>query len=107
MAFISPVYWEEVSEPLKNFLDRFRRSESSGIFNQRQAALTGKPVLLVASAGGSGMDMLEPLMQMERFARHTGARMFDEIGVNRRNAAYKETAVYEAARAMVQTLGEK
>ncbi|MBQ3457833.1 MAG: flavodoxin family protein, partial [Synergistaceae bacterium] len=25
VAFISPVYWEEVSEGLKSFMDRFRR----------------------------------------------------------------------------------
>ena len=100
VALISPVYWEEVSEGLKSFIDRFRRCESSGIFNQRQAALTGKPMLLIASAGGSGMDMLEPLMQMERFAHHTGARVFDEIGVNRWNQSYKGTAIYEAAKAM-------
>lgn len=100
VAFISPVYWEEVSEGLKGFMDRFRRCESSGIFNQRQAALTGKPVLLVASAGGSGMDMLEPLMQMERFAHHTGARVFDEIGINRWNQGYKGQAIYEATKAM-------
>ena len=30
VAFISPVYWEEVSEGLKSFMDRFRRCESSG-----------------------------------------------------------------------------
>ena len=83
-------------------MDRFRRCESSGIFNQRQAALTGKPVLLVASAGGSGMDMLEPLMQMERFAHHTGARVFDEIGINRWNQSYKAEAIYRAAKAMAE-----
>ena len=102
VAFISPVYWEEVSEGLKSFMDRFRRCESSGIFNQRQAALTGKPVLLIASAGGSGMDMLEPLMQMERFAHHTGARVFDEIGINRWNQSYKAEAIYQAAKAMAE-----
>ena len=102
VAFISPVYWEEVSEGLKGFMDRFRRCESSMFFNPRQAALTNKPVLLVASAGGSGMDMLEPLMQMERFARHTGARVFDEIGINRWNQSYKGQAIYRAARAMAE-----
>ena len=102
VAFISPVYWEEVSEGLKSFLDRFRRCESSSFFQPRAAALTGKPVLLVASAGGSGMDMLEPLKQLERFAYHTGARVFDEIGINRWNQAYKGKAIYEAAKAMAE-----
>lgn len=108
VAFISPVYWEEVSEGLKSFMDRFRRCESSGIFNQRQAALTGKPVLLVASAGGSGMDMIEPLKEMERFVHHTSGRVFDAIGINRWNQSYKGRAIYEAAKAMAEghTVGE-
>ena len=102
VAFISPVYWEEVSEVMKSFLDRFRRCESSTFFQPRNAALTNKPVLLIASAGGSGMDMLEPLKQLERFAHHTGARVFDEIGINRWNQAYKGKAIYEAAKAMTE-----
>ena len=102
VAFISPVYWEEVSESLKSFMDRFRRCESSGIFNQRKAALTGKPVLLVASAGGSGLDMIEPLKEMERFVHHMGGMVFDAIGINRWNQAYKGKAIYEAAKAIAE-----
>ena len=102
VAFISPVYWEEVSEGLKSFMDRFRRCESSGIFNQRKAALTGKPVLIVASAGGSGLDMIEPLKEMERFVHHTGGMVFDAIGINRWNQAYKGKAIYEAAKAIAE-----
>ena len=102
VALISPVYWEEVSEGLKSFLDRFRRCESSGIFNQRKAALTDKPVLLVASAGGSGLDMIEPLKEMERFVHHTGGMVFDAVGVNRWNQAYKGETIYAAAKAMAE-----
>ena len=103
-AFISPVYWEEVSEGLKSFLDRFRRCESSTPMNSRNAAFTRKPVLLVACAGGSGRDMLEPLMQLERFACHTGADIFDEIAINRRNSAYKGETIYNAAKFMAGSL---
>lgn len=102
VAFISPVYWEEVSEGLKSFLDRFRRCESSGFFSQRKAALTGKPVLLVASAGGSGLDMIEPLKEMERFVHHTGGLVFDAIGINRWNQAYKGDAICAASKAMAE-----
>ena len=102
VAFISPVYWEEVSEGLKSFMDRFRRCEASGIFNHRKAALTGKPVLLIASAGGSGLDMIEPLKEMERFVHHTGGMVFDAIGINRWNQAYKGRTIYEAARAIAE-----
>ena len=46
--------------------------------------------------------MLEPLKEMERFAHHTGARVFDEIGINRWNQAYKSEAIYRAAKAMAE-----
>lgn len=96
-AFVlaTPVYWWEVSEPLKNFMDRVRRCE----FGQ-EGALSGKQALLIAVPGGSGNGMLSCLEQMERFCRHTGASIFDYIGVNRWNSDYKREAAYAAARSI-------
>jgi multimeric flavodoxin WrbA len=86
-----------MAETLKTFFDRLRRCEfgQSGI-------LAGKQVLLVASPGGTGNGMLSCLEQMDRFCRHTGAVIFDYIGVNRWNHDYKKHAVYAAARAMAE-----
>ncbi|MCL1859049.1 MAG: flavodoxin family protein [Oscillospiraceae bacterium] len=97
LCFITPVYWGETSEGLKSFMDRLRRCE----FRQG-VALSGKQVLLVASPGGSGNGMLTCLEQMDRFCRHTGAVIFDYIGVNRWNSDYKKQAAYSAARAMAE-----
>ena len=94
-CFITPVYWGEMAESLKCFFDRLRRCE----FGQN-GALSGKPTLLVASPGGSGNGMLTCLEQMDRFCRHTGAIIFDYIGINRWNNDYKRRAVYEAVKAM-------
>ena len=103
LAFISPVYWEEVSEGLKSFLDRLRRCESSTFFAPRSdAALAGKSLLIAACAGGSGMDMLTPLRQLERFAHHTGSVVFDAIGINRWNQSYKGEALYMAAKLIAE-----
>ena len=96
-CIISPVYWGEMSESLKNFLDRIRRCE----FGEK-GALAGKQVLLVASPGGSGNGALTCLEQFDRFCRHTGAVIFDYISVNRWNGDYKGTAAYYAARAMAE-----
>jgi len=97
ICLITPVYWGEMAEGLKCFLDRLRRCEfGSG------GALSGKPALLVASPGGSGNGALSCLEQMDRFCRHTGAVIFDTIGVNRWNSDYKRAAVYSAAKAMAQ-----
>lgn len=96
-AFVlaTPVYWWEVSEPLKIFLDRVRRCE----FGQ-DGGLSGKQALLIAVPGGSGNGLLSCLEQMERFCRHTGTAIFDYIGVNRWNSDYKREAAYAAARSI-------
>ncbi|MHB1315727.1 MAG: flavodoxin family protein [Christensenellales bacterium] len=93
--FASPVYWWETSEAFKAFIDRFRRCEfgQSGILHNKQA-------ICIASAGGTGNGLLSCLEQMERFCRHTGAVVFDYIGVNRWNCDYKRQAAKEAAYAM-------
>ncbi|MDR3335845.1 MAG: flavodoxin family protein [Treponema sp.] len=103
-CFITPVYWGEMAEALKNFFDRLRRCEATKQFNGNAAdsAFAGKPALLVASPGGSGNGALSCLEQMDRFCRHTGAVIFDYISVNRWNNDYKKQAAYAAAKAMAQ-----
>jgi multimeric flavodoxin WrbA len=100
LCIITPVYCGEMAEGLKCFFDRLRRCE----FGQA-GALSGKQMLLVASPGGTGNGMLSCLEQMDRFCRHTGAVIFDYIGINRWNNDYKKDAVYAAAKAMA--LGRK
>jgi len=95
LCLITPVYWGEIAEGMKCFFDRLRRCE----FGQN-GALSGKQILLVASPGGSGNGLLTCLEQMDRFCRHTGAVIFDYIGINRWNNDYKKVAAYEAAKAM-------
>ena len=97
LCLITPVYWGEMAESLKCFLDRLRRCESG-----QNGALSGKQILLVASPGGSGNGALTCLEQMDRFCRHTGALIFDCIGINRWNSDYKRAAAYSAAKAMAQ-----
>ncbi|GHU75720.1 flavodoxin family protein [Clostridia bacterium] len=99
VAIVTPVYWAEVTESLKNFLDRFRRCEQS-VFANQKGILAGKPVLLVASPGGSGRGSLTTLQQMERFCEHTGAIVFDYIMANRWNSDYKRDTAYYAAKAL-------
>lgn len=97
VCIITPVYWGEVAEGLKSFMDKFRRCE----FGQN-GALSGKQVLLIASPGGSGNGMMSCLEQMDRFCRHTGAVIFDYIGINRWNNDYKCSVAYSAAKAMTE-----
>jgi multimeric flavodoxin WrbA len=103
LCFITPVYWGEAEESLKCFFDRLRRCEFDmpwGKQRDKKPAFSGKQVLLIASPGGSGNGMLSCLEQMDRFCWHTGAVIFDYIGINRWNNDYKKQAVFEAAKAM-------
>ncbi len=95
LVFASPVYWGEVSETLKIFLDRLRRCQYGP-----KGILRGKQTLIVASPGGSGNGLLSTLEQLDRFCRHTGATIFDYIGINRWNRDYKQVAAEAAAFAM-------
>lgn len=92
----TPVYWGEMSEALKSFLDRFRRCEAT----KEATALTGKNVLLIAAPGGSGNGLLTCLGQMERAVQHMGGHAFDYIGVNRWNQGYKLKAIEAASEAL-------
>ena len=101
LCMITPVYWGEMAEGLKTLADRLRRCEAQMLGGtEHTPVLKGKQVLLIASPGGSGNGMTSCLQQMEQFCRHTGAVIFDYIGINRWNHDYKKTAVYEAAKAM-------
>jgi len=95
IVIATPVYWWETSEALKSFLDRLRRCE----FNA-SGTVRDKQVLLIAVPGGSGNGLLSCLEQMERWCRHTGAVIFDYIGVNRWNSDYKREAARAAGRAL-------
>jgi multimeric flavodoxin WrbA len=88
----SPVYWGETTEAFKSFIDRLRRCEFNGT-----EVLRDKQILMIAVPGGSGNGLLSALEQMDRFCRHTGAIIFDYIGVNRWNNDYKKTAAKAAA----------
>lgn len=97
LCIITPVYWHEMAEGVKSFIDRLRRCERG-----EDGALANKPVLLIASAGGTGNGIINCLHQMEQFCRHTQLRVFDFIGVNRWNADYKREAAFSAAKAMAE-----
>jgi multimeric flavodoxin WrbA len=101
LAIITPVYWGEESDRLKSFLDRLRRCEPDIGPWVGKGLLHKKPTLLIASAGGSGVNYLTALEQLDRFCSHTGAAVFDEIGIHRWNNDYKRKAVFAAAKAMV------
>jgi multimeric flavodoxin WrbA len=99
LVLVSPVYWHEMSESAKAFTDRLRRCEAT---RGAESELAGKPVIAVAAAGGSGNGMITCLASMERWIKHTRARVYDLLPVNRWSRNYKLVAIREAARTMAE-----
>lgn len=98
---ITPVYWHEMSESLKVFIDRLRRCEAS---NGEKNNLAGKPFICVAAPGGSGNGCISCLASFERFVDHVKGIKYDFIGITRRSRDYKLTTIREAAKSMAEYL---
>jgi multimeric flavodoxin WrbA len=101
-VLVTPVYWHEMSESAKAFTDRIRRCEAT---RGDESGLSGKLVIAVAAAGGSGNGMITCLLSMERWIDQVRARKYDFVPVNRWNRNYKLVAIREAARTMTLQAG--
>ena len=113
-VLITPVYWGEVSEEFKVFLNKLRRCQATKQWDKDDSEgsfLYGKPSILVASAGGGGGGILSTLTEMERALGHMGGNtyprdkqgIYDYIAVNRWNQDYKREALKAAVRSLVQS----
>jgi multimeric flavodoxin WrbA len=98
MVVVTPVYWGGMAEPAKAFFDRLRRCEAT---NRGHNNIEKKPVLSVASAGGSGGGTLECLTYMQMLFNHMGADCYDFVGINQRTKAHKLNCIYESTREMM------
>lgn len=91
IVFVSAVYWSEMTECFKAFIDRLRRCEATA-----NHFLAEKRCVLVACAGGTGRGTLECLQQMEKALVHMNMRAYDRIPVNRYNSEYILPALIKA-----------
>lgn len=83
IVFVSAVYWHDVTECMKAFLDRLRRCETA-----HNHFLAGKRCFLISCAGGTGLGAIECLHNMEETLKHMGMRAYDRIPVIRFNKDY-------------------
>jgi len=106
-VYITPVYWGEMSEELKIFIDKLRRCEATKQWDARESEvsqLKGKPSIIVANAGGGGGGTITAFMDIKRALVHMSADawpretsgIFDMIAVNRWNQEYKRVALKAA-----------
>ena len=80
VVLVTPVYWQQPSERMKYFLDRFRRCEA---FKGADSAASGKVFDIVAAAGGSGNGPAQCIAEIELWCRHVGAVPADRVGITR------------------------
>ena len=101
LIIITPVYWGELSESAKNFLDRLRRCKA---MNGDKNIIAGKPIICVAAAGGSGNGTISCLESMERFVNHLRGTKYDFISITQRTREYKLKTIKEAASSLCKSL---
>ena len=95
VVFATPVYFSDMSESLRGFLDRFRR------FAFRRGGMegiTGKPALLLCVAGGGGGGSPQCLIQMEKIVKTIGFSVGDTVPVRRQNLAEKIKSLEDTGR---------
>ena len=85
-VFATPVYYADLSESLKTFLDRMRRVVKRG---GSTTGIEGKPALCLCVAGGGGGGAPSCLVQMEKVIRTIGFDIVDLIPARRQNIDHK------------------
>jgi multimeric flavodoxin WrbA len=90
---ITPVYFHQPSERMKYFLDRYRRCEA---FRRGGSYAAGKPVFMLAAAGGSGNGTEVCLSEMTAWCRHIGANPAERIAITNYSKEAMLPAVREA-----------
>lgn len=96
VVLVTPVYWGEMSEPLKTFMDRLRRCEA------KSGRLKDKKGIVIAAAGGSGNGAVNCLEQMDRYMKNVGMDVKDRLPIIRFSKDY----MLEAICACGKKLGE-
>lgn len=99
IVFVTAVYYGDLTECMKAFIDRLRRCEAT-----HNHFLAEKRCLLVACAGGTGRGTVECLQHLEQALTHMGMRAYDRIPVIRYNVDYMMPALEQAGAVYVDRL---
>jgi multimeric flavodoxin WrbA len=95
VVFATPVYFHDLSESMRGFLDRLRRISPRTMPPPRPGAIppipTGKvvPAVGVCYAGGSGNGTVNCALNLERFLQWCALDVVDMIPVRRQNLEMK------------------
>ncbi|OGV72005.1 MAG: hypothetical protein A2269_06980 [Lentisphaerae bacterium RIFOXYA12_FULL_60_10] len=99
LVLATPVYYSDVSESLRAFLDRLRRT---GTHPSGHKDLDGKRALGICVAGGGGGGAPTCCVSLERIMATSGFEVWDTIPVRRQNLESKLPALKQAGYDLVQ-----
>jgi len=98
LIFATPVYWHDLSESAKIFLDRLRRCETGKGFK----TFTGKKAIGIASAGGSGKGAVRALYILEDYLRRLGFDIFDLVSVTQFSKGHKFEMLEKTGKRLIE-----
>ncbi|MFP4384888.1 MAG: flavodoxin family protein [Spirochaetia bacterium] len=85
-VFATPVYFSDLSESIRSFLDRLRRIT---MHDNSSAEIKGKPAAGIAVAGGGGGGAPACIVQLEKITARCGFDVADLVPVRRQNLEFK------------------
>lgn len=99
LIFATPVYWHDLSESAKIFLDRFRRCETGKEFK----TFVGKKAIGITSAGGEvGRGAVRALDNLQDYLRRLGFDVFDLVPVTRFSKDHKLKMLKNAGKRLIK-----
>jgi multimeric flavodoxin WrbA len=96
LVFATPVYWWDISESGKTFLDRLRRCETHHGFERYR----DKKSVGIAAAGGSGNGAARALYLLEEYLKRLGFKAFDLVTITQTSKGHKLPMLKEAGRSV-------
>ena len=102
VVFANPVYFSDLSESLRAFLDRLRRITRN---DAGKKSITGKPALGVCVAGGGGGGAPNCCLSLEKVLATCGFDVLDLIPVRRQNLQAKLPVLRQVGRWLAEAAG--
>jgi len=100
VAFANPVYFHDLSESLRAFLDRLRRTT---MHDDGKPGITGKPAVGICVAGGGGGGAPNCCAGMESVLARCGFDVVDMIPARRQNLDMKVEVLRTVGRWLANT----
>jgi multimeric flavodoxin WrbA len=86
VCFVTPVYWGDLSECMRSFLDRLRRI---GLHENGKRGVRGKRAIGVCVAGGQGGGAPNCANSLQRVLSHCEFDVVDMIPARKQNLEHK------------------